>query len=231
MASGSLSNIGGVIVDPSPTFARLKDKPTPWVPLLALILLTLAVTWWWITTADFTWLRDHMLSARPDVKPEARAAMEHFLTQKTMLWSTAGGAVVGTLVMFALMALYYLVAGKMMGSQIGYGKWFGFVTWTSVPRLLVIPLMALQIVTSHGRLAPEDLNMVSLNYLLLHLPMSNPWANLAGNLDLATLWSVALATIGLKAWTGRSTGTCVTVAVAPYLVIYGLWAAKIAFFG
>ena len=82
-----------------------------------------------------------------------------------------------------------------------------------------------------GQLAPEDLNMVSLNYLLFHLPTSNSWAGLAGNIDLTTFWSMVLGTIGLKAWTGRSTAICVTVAVLPYVIIYVLWVAKIVFLG
>jgi hypothetical protein len=89
----------------------------------------------------------------------------------------------------------------------------------------------MQIMTSGGRLAPEDLNMVSLNYLLFHLPASHAWASLAGNIDLTSFWTIALAAIGLKAWTGRSMGTCATVAVLPYLLVYGLWAAKIVIFG
>jgi hypothetical protein len=130
-----------------------------------------------------------------------------------------------------LTALYYLLASKVMGTGIGFGKWFGFAVWTSIPRLLALPLSALQIMTSGGRLSLEDTNMVSLNYLLLHLPASSPWFGLATNLDLTSVWSIALAVIGLKAWTGRSTGTCVTVAVLPYVLVYGIWAAKIAFFG
>jgi hypothetical protein len=134
-------------------------------------------------------------------------------------------------VIFALIALYYSVAGRVIESTASYGKWFAFVVWVSVPRLLAAPLSAVQIVTSHGRLAPEDLNMVSLNYLLFHLPASSPWANMAGNVDLTSFWTIALATIGLKAWTGRPLGTCATVAILPYLLVYGLWAAKIAFIG
>jgi uncharacterized membrane protein YagU involved in acid resistance len=187
--------------------------------------------YWWVTTVDFGWLREHMLAAEGTAKPEQRAAMERFLTPTSMLWSSSIGAVVGTLAVLAVSALYYLVASKFMGVDIGYGKWFGFSVWTSVPRLLTLPLSALQIVTSHGRLAPEDLNMVSLNYLMFHLPLSHPWASLLGSLDLSSLWSIVLAVIGLKAWTGRSTGTCVLVALLPYVIVYGLWAAKIAFFG
>lgn len=232
MALQPLYDIGNVILEPAPTFARLKDKTSAWLPLLALILLTLGVTYWWISTADFAWLREHLIAAQQTtVKPEARAAMEKVITPSMMLWTSAAGAVLGTPAIFALTAWYYLMAAKVMGNHIGYGKWFSFVAWVSVPRLLVIPLMAFQVATSHGRLAPEDMDMVSLNYLLLHLPASNPWATMASNLDLATFWSAGLAAVGLKAWTGRTTGTCVFVALLPYLILYGLWAAKIAMFG
>lgn len=231
MATQPLFDIGNVILAPSPTFARLKDKPRPFIPLLVLILLTLAVSCWYVSSLDFAWFREHMLAAQGPMKPEARAAMAQFLTPKTMMWSSGAGAVLGTPLICAVVALYYLLAGKVMGTGIGYGKWFGFAVWTSIPRLLTVPLSALQILTSGGRLAPEDMNMVSLNYLLLHVPMSSPWFGLATNLDLSSVWSIALAVLGLKAWTGRSTAACVTVAVLPYAVVYGIWAAKIAFLG
>ena len=231
MATQPLFDIGNVILAPSPTFARLKDKPRPFIPLLVLILLTLAVSCWYVSTLDFAWFREHMLATQGPMKPEARAAMAQFLTPKTMMWSSGAGAVLGTPLVCAVVALYYLLAGKVMGTGIGYGKWFGFAVWTSIPRLLTVPLSVLQILTSGGRLAPEDMNMVSLNYLLLHLPMSSPWFGLATNLDLSSVWSIALAVLGLKAWTGRSTGACVTVAVLPYALVYGIWAAKIAFLG
>ncbi|PQO90666.1 hypothetical protein C5614_27300 [Massilia phosphatilytica] len=231
MATQPLFDIGNVILAPSPTFARLKDKPRPFIPLLVLILLTLAVSFWYISSLDFAWFREHMLAAQGNMQPEQRAAMAQFFTPKTMMWSSGAGAVLGTPFICALAALYYLLASKVMGTGIGYGKWFGFAVWTSIPRMLTVPLSILQILTSGGRLAPEDMNMVSLNYLLLHLPQSSPWFTFATNLDLTSVWSIALAVLGLKAWTGRSTGACVTAAILPYALVYGLWAAKIAFLG
>ena len=231
MATQALFDIGNVILEPSPTFARLKARTNAWLPLLVVILLSVAITYWWVATLDFPWLTEHMLAAQPKATPEMRTAMERFMTPTMMLWSTVIGSVVGILLMTALTAVYYLIAGKALGTSISYGKWFGFAVWTSIPGLLKFPLSALQIVTSHGRLAPEDLNMLSLNYLALHLPASNPWAGLAAGIDLTVFWSIVIATIGLKAWTGRSTGTCVTIAVLPYVIIYGLWAAKIALIG
>jgi hypothetical protein len=231
MATQPLFDIGNVILAPSPTFARLKDKPRPFIPLLVLILLRLAVSCWYVSSLVFERFREHMLAAQGNMQPEQRAAMAQFFTPKTMMWSSGAGAVLGTPLICAVVALYYLLAGKVMGTGIGYGKWFGFAVWTSIPRLLTVPLSVLQILTSGGRLAPEDMNMVSLNYLLLHVPMSSPWFGFATNLDLTSVWSIALAVLGLKAWTGRSTAACVTVAVLPYAVVYGIWAAKIAFLG
>ncbi|MFC5549805.1 YIP1 family protein [Massilia aerilata] len=231
MATQAFFDIGNLILDPKPTFARLKDRGGAWIPLVILIALSVGIMYWWISTLDFGWLVEHMVASQPKATPEMRAAMEKFMTPNSMLVSSSIGAVVGTLVALALSALYYLVASKVMGTQIGYGKWFGFSVWTSVPRLLTIPLSAVQIATSNGRLAPEDLNMASLNYLVFHLPITHPWASLVGSIDLTMFWSIALAVLGLKVWTGRSTATCLTVAVLPYLIVYGLWSAKIAFFG
>jgi hypothetical protein len=231
MAVQAFFDIGNVILEPTPTFGRLKARTHAWLPLLVLILLSLGIMFWWVSTTDFDWLRAHMLATQPNAKPEVRAAMAKFMTPTAMMITSGLSAVVGTLLIAALAALYYLVAGKVLGSDIRYGQWFGFSVWTSVPRLLTLPLSALQIMTSHGQVAPEDLNMASLNYLLFHLPLTNPWAGLVGSIDLTTFWSLALATLGLKAWTGRPTGTCVLVALLPYLLVYGLWAAWIAVHG
>jgi len=228
MATQALFDIGNVFLEPSSTFARLKAKTHAWLPLALTIVLSVGLMYWWISTVDFPWLVDRMASAQ--AKPEVQAAMRQ-MTQKSMMVTTVIGAVIGSLFVYALSAVYYLIAGKVLGSDIGYGKWFGFTVWTSVPRLLAIPLSAFQIMSSGGRVAAEDLNMVSLNYLVLHLPASHPWAGFANGIDLTSLWCIFLAVIGLRAWTGRSTGTCVTVALLPYVIIYGLWAAKIAFLG
>ncbi len=231
MATQALFDIGNVILEPTPTFARLKDKGGAWLPLLILIVLSMGIMYWWISTLDFPWLIEHTVAAQPKATPEMRAAMEKFMTPTSMMWTSIIGAIVGSVLTMAVSALYYLIAGKVMGVPVGFGKWFGFSVWTNVPRLLTVPLSALQIATSHGRLAPEDMNMASLNYLLFHLPVSHPWASFVGSMDLTMFWSIVLAVFGLKAWTGRSTGTCVAVAVLPYLIVYGLWAAKIAFLG
>jgi hypothetical protein len=231
MAVQPFFDIGNVILEPTPTFARIKERTHGWLPLLLTIVSSLVVMLWWVNSTDFVWLREHVMMGQADAKPEIRAAMEHSLTPTFLMWSTGLATVLGTPVLFAAAALYYFLAGKVMGASIGFGKWFGFAAWVSVPRLLVLPLSALQILTSHGRVAMEDLSMVSLNYLVFHLPPSSPWAGLLYSIDLPAIWTVVLSVIGLRVWTGCSTGACVTAALVPWVIVYGLWAAKIAFVG
>ncbi len=118
----------------------------------------------------------------------------------------------------------------MMGSAISYGKWFSFSIWIGVPALIGIPLMALQIMTGNGKLPMEDLNMLSLNYLIFHLPVSNAWANMLNVVSLTTFWTMFLSFVGLRVWTGRSAMSCAVASILPYAVIYGIWIAKLVFF-
>lgn len=232
MASNALTILGEMFYEPSSAFAQLKDRSRPWLPLLLLTFLSAAVMYWFCVTVDFTWFIDHMIAANPDMqKPEAQAAMRRMMTPSTFMMTTVGASLIMTPLITAVIAIYYLIAAKVMGSGIGYGRWFGFVAWISVPRLLTLPLMALQIATAHGKIAVEELNMVSLNYLVFHLPASNHWFGLVNQLDLASIWTMVVSVIGLRVWTGRSSGTCVTVALLPWVLIYGIWAAKIAIIG
>lgn len=216
--------------EPGKAFAALRDKSRGWLPLLAIMGGSAAIMYWYFQTVDFSWMIDQTAANTPDLTAEQREAMQKVMSPTVMTWSALGGILIGTPVVYALYALYYLLAGKFIGSDISYGKWFALTAWTSLPRLLVLPLMALQIMTSGGRVAMEDLSMVSLNYLLLQLPATHPWAGLFNSLDIPLLWSVVLTVIGLRVWTGRSLATCITISVLPVVVIFGLWAAKIALF-
>lgn len=173
---------------------------------------------------------EHTLSANPDMTADQREAFTKMMSKNGMMATTMGGILVGAPIAFALYALYFLLAAKVMGSEITYGKWFSFSVWVSVPVLVGVPFMALQIVTGHGQVSMENLNMLSLNYVFTNFPVSHAWAGLMNNLSLTTFWTMFLTFVGFRVWTGRSAMSCAFATVLPYLVIYGLWIAKLVFF-
>lgn len=219
-----------MLYEPDKAFAALREKSHAWLPLAALMTGTAAMLYWYFQTVDFAWLADQTIAAKPGMSEEEREAARAVMTPAVMRWSAIGSAVVAIPVVYALYALYYLLAAKFIGSDISYGKWFALAAWASLPRLLVLPLMATQIISSDGRVTMEELSMVTLNFLVFQLPVSHPWAGLANNIDLALLWSVVLTVIGLRVWTGRRLASCITIGVLPVAVVVGLWAGTIALF-
>jgi hypothetical protein len=147
------------------------------------------------------------------------------------MWTVLVVAVVSVPAGCAVHALYLTIASKAAGVSREFRDWFAFSAWTSVPNLLLLPLMAFQIVTSGGQIALEDLSIASINALVFHLPYTHPWAGLTGYIDLALIWSIVLTATGLRIWTGCRTVTCLILAIFPVALVAGAWAVSIVVFG
>lgn len=230
MSTSAISVLGKLFSEPTSAFESLKEDSKPWLPLALIIGSSLALFYWYFSVVDFSWLLEHTLSANPEMNADQRDALSKMMTRNSMMATTLGGVLIMVPISFALYGVYFLLAAKLMGSEISYGKWFNFSAWVSVPTLVGVPLMAFQIVSGHGQISMENLNMLSLNFLFTHFPAGHAWAGLMNNLSLTTFWSMLLTFVGLRVWTGRSSGTCAFAAVLPFLVIYGLWIAKLVFF-
>jgi hypothetical protein len=113
--------------------------------------------------------------------------------------------------------------------ELSFKSGFALAAWSSLPSLIGVPLLALQIVTSKGQLALENADMLSLNFLLVHAAPHTPWFSIASAIKVTDIWVIVLSTIGLRTWTGKSTTTCAIIALLPYVLIYGCWAAWILF--
>ena len=206
----------------------VREKSMIWLPLLLLVLGMAAVHVWYYQAVDIGWLQEYMLSAgganSPD--PQALEAAKGFMSRGFLTSMTVLGIVIMMPLMMVIGAVYYLLAAKVIGSEIGFGKWFAFNVWSSVPNLLLIPAGIVQILmSSNGQMAPDALNPLSLNQLIFHHPATSPWAGLAGAIHLTGIWTSIVAIIGYKLWTSKSTATSAFIVFLPQIVIYGGWAA------
>ncbi|WP_342119390.1 YIP1 family protein [Pseudoduganella sp. OTU4001] len=214
-----------VFYDPSAAFAALKEKPRGWLPLLLLWTASIGMLVWYFQTLDMDWMASNGFP--PEMTAEQREAASKMMSRNVMLGMGVGGTVIGTLVIFSLYGLYYWLAGKLASMDLSFKSGFSLAAWASLPALIGVPLMALQIITSKGQLAFENADMLSLNFLLVHAAPHTAWFSLASAMKLTDVWVIALATIGLRTWTGKSTTTCAVIAALPYVAIYGCWAAWI----
>jgi hypothetical protein len=204
---------------PGPAFAALKRAPQSWPPLLALAAGLAAMQFWYVQSVDQAWLRLH--------EPAADAA----ISGSGLMWTVFLVSLLSLPAGCALHAAYLSVAGRLSGFPQRFSDWFAFSAWTSVPNLLLLPLMGFQIMTSGGQVSQEELGLASLNAMALHLPYTHPWAGLATHLDLALIWTVVLTASGLRVWTGCRTAACLALAILPVALVVGVWAVAIVVFG
>ena len=225
----SFATLLQIFTEPGQAMERVRERSMVWLPLLLLVFGTAAIQAWYYQAVDFAWLQDLLLSANADIDPAQREAARGFMSRGVLM----GSAVIGTIIIIplilAISAVYYLLAAKVIGNELGFGKWFAFVTWTSVPTLLMLPASAVQILlNSDGQLPPDAMNPLSLNQLFFHLPMGHPWAGLLNALNVLTIWSIVVAVIGYRRWTGKGLGTSVFIVLLPYLLVFGGWALFVA---
>lgn len=227
MQTNPMLVMGQMLTEPTIAFRALQKRSYGWLPLALMMATTIAIMYWYYATVDYAWLLERTLSITPDAKPEQREAMAKMMKPQTFRTIGLAAATIMTPLIMAVSALYFLLAGKFVGANLSYGKWFSFACWTSIPTLLTIPLMAMQIMSSQGQLAAEDLTMVSLNYLVFHVPPSHAWASWLSSLQLTQVLIVVLTALGLRAWTGCTLKAALLLAMVPTLIVYGGWAAKI----
>jgi hypothetical protein len=84
-------------------------------------------------------------------------------------------------------------------------------------------------IVGNGQIGAEQLNPLSLNNLLFHVGIDSGYKRLLDGLDLSVIWSWGLMIVGYHEWTQRSWLTSGAVVLVPPALIYGGWAASIAF--
>ena len=219
-----------IFTEPRRVFDSIPRRSMAYLPVLLALAGHVAIWVWYYQVVDIAWLQDRLIAQHAEVTDSAsRQAAASVLSRSGLLAMSVASALVMTPLLIAILAVYFLFAGKVLGQGRPYGQWFGFVAWGTAPALLLVPVMALQILFSgNGQVAPDALNPLSLNALVTGLDATSPWHGWASSLNLTTLWTVGLLAFGLRLWTQRDWMQAIATALLPFAVVYGAWALKIA---
>ena len=234
MTSNPLNACLDILTSPLDTFDTIKDKKGwSWAPFGLVIVSTIALFLYYYSVVDFEWMINQMIdkmATQQEMSAEELEATQAFMTKTSMTWSTTLGAAVGIIVVNLIMAVYFNLITKVSSpNELTFTAWFGFSWWTSMPLVVSWILAALVIkFSSAGMVYLEDLSPTSLGFLA---DQSSQWFGLLSGIDLFSLWSIALGTIGLSSWLGLTSKKAFIIAVSPTLAIYTGWALYISFAG
>jgi hypothetical protein len=210
---------------PSSAFTELRERPRFWFPLLLLVVATVAINYWYYSIVDLEWFKDAMFASNPHMSEQERTAAMGMVTRTTMLWSSVVGTVIFLPIVFLIEALLLFVAAKVTKVPLGYKYWFSMACWSSLPALLGIVVAAIFLIMSdNAQLSPGLIQPLSLNELLVHLPMGSPGESLLQTLGIPAFLSWALLIIGVRTWTQRTWAFSAAFVLVPIVLVYGLWA-------
>ena len=223
--AGPLTTAINIFAAPTEAFDALHIRPSIAFPLLLSIIGTMAIYFWYFQVVDYDWYVDDIISrmgnASAAQQEQIRDAMNLQSQTVMTVTSTIGGAI-SLLVIYALQAGYLALVSALEGTGVRFRQWFSLVSWTSLPYLLVLLVMAVNIILNpNGQLSIYEANSLSLASLGFSGGDSLILSGILDGINLPMFWSVALTAMGYHRWLNCSWTKSLAVVLAPYAVILG----------
>ena len=220
-----------IIASPGKALDNIKGHTSwLWYPLLTTIILSGVAFAYYYNWVDMDWLVDERIRALgDDAPPEAADNMRAMASPGLNIGITVVAIVVMTMLIYAIQAAYLHLANKVATeADITYGQWYSFSAWTAFVSVFGAIAMLVMIFTNgNNQLSEQDLNPLSFNSLFIHADAGDPWASWGSSISVLNLWMLALMSIGFARWTGSSMVKSTIIAVLPWALIFGIWAAMI----
>lgn len=214
----------GVFISPGETFADIARKPDFVVPVVVMVVLTLAGT--------------ELFMAKIGLEPIIRYALEHSsrtsnlspeqiqqaLTMQVRIGTIFAhvGAIIGVPILCLIGALVgWVTVNSIFGGEIRFKTAFAIPCYANL--ISVIPLIIGAILVFFGDpdhiiANPSNPIPTSLGFFLNPNEVSKPLLSLAGSFDIFTLWYIALLGIGFARASGKKASTAATTAC-----FFGIW--------
>ena len=223
-AFGSLINI---FLEPRKTFGDVRSHAGwAWYPLLVTIIVTVLSFAWYYGSADWSVIQQQTMDylAGRNYSHDQLEQIRNGLTRSGILIQTCIFITIFLVLIYLVQALYLFLVSKIAGYEVqGYGSWFNFTAWAYLPAVIGYLAMDVTFIISGRQSTLASVDVTSLNTLIFKLPMDNDWFGLVNSLHLTSFWSFALLTIGFSQWTRQNLAKSAGIALAPYILIYGIW--------
>ena len=220
-----------IFASPAKALAEVKSHTSwLWWPLLTAIVLACSLFVYYFSWVDFPWLIEETIRNTPaDRRAESADAIRQFMSVRTSTLTTIAAIVIMSFVIYVIQATYLHLANKLTsGSDIGWGQWFSFTSWTMFVSVFgTLSVFVLIFMADTNQLSQTDLQPLSLNSLLIHASPGDPWFTWGSSLSLINFWMLFLMSIGYAQWTNTAIVKSTITVVLPWAVIFGIWALMI----
>ncbi len=220
-----LSQVARVVdtfVAPSKTFTDLRRNANWLVPLLLTILATEALVFVADRKVGFEKIAENGLALQPkqaakldQLSPEDRAKQMQLVVKITSVSAYVSPAIL--LVFLVIVGAILLATFNFgMGAELTFNQTMAVVMYSSLPGIVKALLAILALAAGAGESFTFQ-NPVASNLSPLVDPSSHFLYSVATQVDLFTIWTLVLASIGFACLTKAKRGACMAV-------VFGWWA-------
>lgn len=220
-----------IVASPGKALDEIKQHTVwMWWPLLLTIVLACGVFVYYYGWVDFDWLVEETIRQVPaEDRAESADAIRSFMSPATSTWTTVAALAIMPFIIYTIMATYLHLTNKLTtGAEIGFGQWFSLSVWSSFVGLFgMLAALVTILISDTNQVSTQDLQVTSMNALLIHAAPGEAWFNWANTLNLTNFWSIFLMGTGIARWTGASMLKSTIIAALPWVLIFGIWAFAI----
>lgn len=221
METSSFGRLIAVLISPTKTFESICRRPTWVVVLLLLVILSVLTGVLVAQRLDMEEVIRQAVAQRGVEMSDSQIADQVALADK---WGAVGAVVSGLALaplMYLITALSFWVVFKLMGSELEFPQSFsvtlhGFMPW-AVASLLSIPVILGRSTLGYEE-AQGGLLLSNLGAFVTGEETGIALRTLLASVDVFTLWSLALLTIGFAVCCRRSKSSTAVVTVVMWLI-------------
>lgn len=231
MHESGFGRVIGALVSPEKTFRSIAERPTWVVPLLLLVLITSLVGYQVGQRVDFEQQIRQQMAEREGVSEEQIQRSVDFMEKFGRILFLAPAVL--SPVIYLLIALVFLVALRLSGSDIRFSQSFSVTLHAMVP-WVIHGLLSYPLILRQETLDPEALERggVLMSNLAALAPEGSGKVLLAllASLDLFSIWTLVLLIIGYRAVARVSTTTATAVTLTLWLLLLAVKLGSAAIF-
>jgi hypothetical protein len=220
-----IARLTGVFFEPKKTFADISARPTWMVPLILVILASLALTMAYSQHVGWeTMIRKQMeTSSRASQQtPEQREAAIAMGSKIAPVMGYAGPIIFYPIINLIVAGVLLGIVAGIMSAPVRFKQVFAIITYAGLVRIIYIVLaIVVMFMKSPGEFDLQHPLMFNAGAAMDPQTANKFVYTVASAIDLFTIWSIVLIAIGLKEAAGRKLtfGGALFAVILPWAVV------------
>jgi hypothetical protein len=211
------ARMAGVFFSPIETFASIARKPDWVVPLIVLLIISIASSIVFAQRVDFMAAARQQMEARKDISPEQmeRGLKVAGAIGKTFTYFSPLIAVI----VWVIVAAVLLLSSRLFGGEGDFKQAFSTTLYGWLPDVVKGIVLTIVIAVKPHIDAMQIPTLVRSNLGFLVSPKTQPMSfALLSSIDLFTIWTLALFIIGFAAFSRLSKARAATIVISLWVV-------------